>query len=52
MEEKQVRLVITTDINYTADFLRELANEIENRSDYLDEMETAHGMAEIDWEYE
>ncbi len=52
MDEKQVRLVVTTDRYYTADFLRELANEIENMGDDLNEMETAHGMAEIDWDYE
>lgn len=51
MEENQVRLVITTDNGYTADFLRELANAIENGED-PEEYETAHGMAEIDWEYE
>ena len=49
MGENQVKLVITTDNGYTADFLRELANEIENRSDYLDEFENSHGIAQITW---
>ena len=49
MAQKQVRLTITTDLYYTADFLRELANEIENRGDYLNEYEGANGMATITW---
>lgn len=50
--ENQVRLVITTDEGWTADFLRQLANEIEMTGEArFDEYETARGMAEIDWEY-
>ena len=48
--ETQVKLTITTDSGWTADFLRELANEIENSGETFDEYETYHGFAEIDWE--
>jgi hypothetical protein len=48
--ETQVRLTITTDCGWTADFLRDLANEIENSGEVtFDEYETFHGAAEIDW---
>lgn len=47
--EKQVKLTISTDVYWTAEFLRELANEIENRGDYLDEYESEHGVAQIEW---
>lgn len=46
----QVRLSISTDLYYTADFLRELANAIEDEGDELTEFETYRGIAEIDWE--
>lgn len=48
MEDNIVRLTITTDEGFTADFLRELANAIEegeNPRTY----ETFHGCAEISW---
>lgn len=42
--EHQVRLVITTDEGWTADFLRQLANEIEmNGEARFDEYEAARG---------
>lgn len=51
-DPRQVKLTITCDEGYTADFLRELATEIENRDDDDDacpdfEYETFHGYAEI-----
>lgn len=51
MEEEtpQVVIKVTTDLYYTADFLRELANQIENEGCDLTEMETSHGMAEVEW---
>ena len=48
MEEKQVTLKITTDLYYTAEFLRELAKAIEGGGK-LTEYETYRGMAEIEW---
>ncbi len=48
MEEKQVTLKITTDLYYTAEFLRELATAIEDGGK-LTEYETYRGMAEIEW---
>ena len=44
----QVRLHISTDIGYTADFLRELANAIEE-SDPFRDYETFRGVATISW---
>lgn len=50
MEEKQVKLTITTDLYRTADFLRSLANELEAcGEETFDEYETSIGMAEIEW---
>lgn len=50
--EEQVKLTIVTDRYFTADFLRQLANEIEIGGEgEFDEFETANGCAEIDWEY-
>jgi len=51
-DPRQVKLAIACDEGYTADFLRELATEIENRDDDDDacpdfEYETFHGYAEI-----
>lgn len=45
----QVELKITTDLYYTAEFLRELANAIEDEGVDITEMETANGMAEVEW---
>lgn len=45
---EQVRLHISTDIGYTADFLRELANAIEE-SDPFRDYETFRGFASISW---
>lgn len=45
----QVELKITTDLYYTAEFLRELATAIEDEGVDLTEMETANGMAEVVW---
>lgn len=44
----QVFLRISTDIGYTADFLRELANAIENGEPFKD-YETFRGVAAISW---
>ena len=50
MEEvPQVFLNIQTDLYRTADFLRDLANAIEDEGTDLIEMETAIGMAEVVW---
>lgn len=51
-EPRQISITITCDEGYTADFLRELATQIENRSDDDDEdpdfeYESFHGCAEI-----
>ena len=45
----QVQLTISTDIGFTADFLRELANAIENSEDEIDDYETFRGVARITW---
>ena len=44
----QVQLHISTDIGYTADFLRQLANAIEESNPFLD-YETYRGVARISW---
>jgi len=44
----QVQLQISTDIGFTADFLRELANAIEE-SDPFEDYETFRGVAKITW---
>lgn len=44
----QVHLRISTDIGYTADFLRELANAIEEGEPFED-YETFRGVATISW---
>ena len=46
--DKQVRITITTDYGYTADFLRTLANAIEE-GDEMDMYETYRGVADIEW---
>lgn len=48
-ETPQVVIKVTTDLYYTADFLRDLACQIEDEGTDLTEMETANGMAEIEW---
>ena len=50
MEERQVHLSISTDYGFTAEFLRELANRIEENNDEPTFYETFRGCAEIDWE--
>ena len=45
---EQVHLRISTDIGYTADFLRELANAIEEGEPFED-YETFRGVAAISW---
>ena len=49
-EDKQVTLKIQTDYGFTADFLRELANQIEEKGEELTTYETFRGCAEIDWD--
>ena len=49
-EDKQVTLKIQTDYGFTADFLRELANQIEEEGEELSAYETFRGCAEIDWD--
>ena len=44
----QVQLHISTDIGYTADFLRQLANAIEE-GDTFEDYETFRGVAHISW---
>ena len=44
----QVRLEISTDLGFTADFLRELANAIEEGDEFRD-FETFRGVARISW---
>lgn len=44
----QVHLQISTDLGFTADFLRELANAIEN-GDPFEDYETFRGVATISW---
>ena len=46
---KQVHLEISTDIGYTADFLRELATAIEESEDEVGDYETFRGVATISW---
>lgn len=45
----QVVIKVTTDLYYTAEFLRELATAIEDESTDLTHYETANGDAEIEW---
>ncbi len=47
----QVRLEISTDLGFTADFLRELANAIEEGEPFED-FETFRGVARIIWPQE
>jgi len=48
-EQPQVVLRITTDLWFTAEFLRELATAIEDESTDLTHFETSTGDAEIEW---
>jgi hypothetical protein len=45
----QVHLEISTDIGFTADFLRQLANEIEASEEPLEDYESFRGVARITW---
>jgi hypothetical protein len=47
----QVQLTISTDLGFTADFLRELANAIENdeNDEPFEDYETFRGVAKITW---
>lgn len=49
-EDRQVALKIKTDYRFTADFLRKLANQIEEEGEELSTYETFRGCAEIDWD--
>lgn len=51
-DPRQIEIRITCDDGYTADFLRELANHIEERDedDFDFEYESFHGCAEINTE--
>ena len=48
-EDMQVTLKIQTDYGFTADFLRELANQIEEQGEELTTYETFRGCADIEW---
>lgn len=45
----QVQLTISTDLGYTADFLRQLANAIEASDHDIEDYETFRGVAKITW---
>jgi hypothetical protein len=45
----QVQLTISTDYGFTADFLRQLANEIEASDNEFTDYETYRGVARIVW---
>lgn len=45
----QVHLEISTDLGFTADFLRQLANEIEASEEPLEDYESFRGVATISW---
>lgn len=49
METPQVTLKISTDVGFTADFLRQLANRLEEGEDQPTFYETFEGCAEISW---
>ena len=50
LEDEQVKLNITTDKGFTAEFLRELASAIEStKEDKIKTYETFRGCAEIEW---
>lgn len=45
----QVKLTIVTDYLFTAEFLRELACQVEDYGAEFSQLETYHGCAEINW---
>ena len=45
----QVHLDISTDIGFTADFLRKLADAIENSGEEIEDYVTFRGFAAIEW---
>lgn len=45
----QVHLEISTDLGHTADFLRQLANAIEESDEPLEDYESFRGVATISW---
>ena len=47
--DNQVKLTISTDLYFTAEFLRELATAIEDGGVDCTSYETANGVAEIEW---
>ena len=47
--DNQVKLTISTDLYFTAEFLRELATIIEDEGVDCTFHETANGVAEIEW---
>lgn len=49
MEDKFVDLKISTDLGFTAEFLRDLANYIEESDGEPTQFETFRGCAEISW---
>ena len=46
---EQVQLEISTDIGFTADFLRQLANAIEESDHEIQDFESFRGVARIKW---
>lgn len=48
-KEPKVRLTITTDLWYTAEFLRELASQIEEWGPYFNTLDTYCGKAKVEW---
>lgn len=46
---EQVQLRISTDWGYTADFLRQLASEIESAEEPFTDYESFRGVAQIVW---
>ena len=49
MEDKFVEIKLVSDFGYTADFLRDLANYIEENGCQPKQFETFRGCAEISW---
>jgi len=46
---EQVQIKISTDWGFTADFLRQLASEIENSEEPFTDYENFRGVAQIEW---
>lgn len=44
-----IRVVVGVDYGYLADFLRQLAQEVENKKEDFDRFDTSEGYATIDW---